>query len=61
MTTVVPDGENIRRAVKWLGSERKQNPDAKALALAEEAATNFDLSPAETEYLVRLAKGEIGK
>lgn len=61
MTTIVPDGENIRKAVKWVGCERKDNPQAKTSALVQEAEMKFDLSPAEAEYLARLVRGEIGK
>jgi hypothetical protein len=53
MPTIIPQGENVRRAVKWI-SEERQGPTAKKLSqLIEEAAVKFNLSPAETEYLAR--------
>jgi hypothetical protein len=56
MTTIMPDGEEIRKAVKWLSAERQQNPEKSVNKLAEEASLKFDLSPSESEYLLRFLK-----
>ena len=56
MTTIIPQGEELRRAVKWLSEERQTNPDKKIGALVDEACLKFDLSPSESEYLLRLIK-----
>ncbi len=61
MATIMPEGENIRRAVKWVGELRNENPEAKPSALVEDAAVRFDLTPAEAEYLARLVRGEMCK
>jgi hypothetical protein len=45
---VLPRGESLRRAVRWLSDERRH--DAAAI---EEAARRFDLTPAEEEFLLR--------
>jgi len=45
---LVPQGEPVRRAVKWLSEQAGW--DLKAV---EEAARRFDLSPAEEEFLIR--------
>jgi len=44
---LMPHGENLRRAVKWM-SDRRQH-DA---ATIEEASRRFDLSPIEEEFLL---------
>ena len=54
MTTVQPEGEQIRKAVKWIAAEKMDNPGKSRLKLIEEAGVKFDLSPAEEEYLTRL-------
>jgi hypothetical protein len=54
MATIVPQGENVRRAVKWISEERQSSPGRKLSKLVEEAAVRFNLSPAEGEYLSRL-------
>jgi hypothetical protein len=53
MATIVPQGENVRRAVKWISEERQSSPGRKLTKLVEEAAVRFNLSPAEGEYLSR--------
>jgi hypothetical protein len=56
MTTVQPEGEDLRKAVKWISEERKYNPQAKASKLIEEACLKFDLSPMDAEYLSNFLK-----
>jgi hypothetical protein len=58
MTTVQPEGEDIRRAIKWISEERKFNPDAKDSKLIEDACLKFDLSPMDAEYLRNFMKKE---
>lgn len=50
----MPEGEDIRNAVKWISEEQKYNPGKKRLdQLIEEACFKFDLSPLEAEFLRR--------
>jgi hypothetical protein len=56
MTTVQPQGEDLRKAVKWISEERKYNPGQKLLDLIEKACLKFDLSPMGAEYLLNLLK-----
>jgi hypothetical protein len=58
MTTIQPEGEDLRKAVKWIAEERKYNPDRKLTALIEEACLKFDLSPICEEFLARTLKEE---
>ena len=60
MTTVQPQGEDLRKAVKWISEERKYNPQAQSLKLIEEACLKFDLSPMDAEYLLNFLKSEKG-
>jgi hypothetical protein len=46
--TLLPHGEALRRAIRWLSDERRH--DAQAI---DEAARRFDLTPAEEEFLLR--------
>jgi hypothetical protein len=58
MTTVQPEGEDLRKAVKWISDER-QYGDAKTLVkLIEEASLKFDLSPLDAEYLINFFRRE---
>jgi hypothetical protein len=58
MTTIQPDSEDIRRAVKWITEERKHGATLSLEKLLEEASRKFDLSPLETEFLQRFVKNE---
>jgi hypothetical protein len=51
MTTIQPEGELIRKAVKWISNERQSDQSASLQKLIENAALKFNLSPMEVEYL----------
>jgi hypothetical protein len=48
---ILPGGEGIRQALKWLSDQRMATPGAPRMKLIEEAALRFDLTPLETEFL----------
>ncbi len=51
MSSILPRGESLRRAVRFV-SERLQEEDPPTLAaLVNEATLRFDLKPNEGEYL----------
>jgi len=56
MTTIQPDGENLRKAVKWISEEHREKPDRNYRIIIEEACLKFNLSPKDAEYLLKLAK-----
>ncbi len=49
---VIPAGEGIRMALRWLSDRRQEDPGAPRMKLVEEAALRFDLTPVETEFLI---------
>ena len=58
MTTVQPEGEDLRKAVKWISDERQYGDPKTLLLLIEEAGLKFDLSPMAVEYLVNFFRNE---
>jgi hypothetical protein len=58
MATIMPQGEDLRRAVKWISEERQSRPQKNIAKLVEEASVKFDLSPADGEYLLNFFKKE---
>ena len=54
--SIQPEGEEIRKAVKWISEERQYNPGKTTKQLIETACLKFDLSPLEAEYLYRCYK-----
>ena len=53
MTTIIPQGEDLRKAVKWISEERQSSPQRNLAKLVEEASIKFDLSPADGEFLFK--------
>jgi hypothetical protein len=51
MASQLPEGEEIRRAIRWISEVRESQPDRKLSKLVEEAALKFDLSPQQTDFL----------
>jgi hypothetical protein len=49
---ILPEGEQLRRAMQWINTEKQDRPDAKLVALIGEAALRFNLSPAQEEWLL---------
>jgi hypothetical protein len=56
MPTIMPEGEAIRQAVKWISQQCKENPGAGARKWVNEASARFNLSPREQEYLYQFCK-----
>ncbi len=51
--SIQPQGEDLRKAVKWVSDERTYSPGKELKALIDEACTKFDLSPKDAEFLRR--------
>ena len=58
MTTIQPEGDPIRKAVKWISDELQDQPDGNRQKLMEQAAVKFNLSPKDFEYLQKLIMSE---
>jgi hypothetical protein len=51
MTTVMPEGKAVSRAVKWISGELQEDPNKSIQILINHAVLHFDLSPNEAEFL----------
>ena len=51
--TILPEGEKLRKAIKWVSDERIANPEAKLFSLIGEACLKFDLPPKDEEFLIQ--------
>ncbi len=56
MAHPLPEGEDLRKAIKWLSDQRKADPSQDPLALAEKASLLFDLTPVNSEFLARFVR-----
>ena len=52
MHELLPDGDDIRRAVKWVSGTIQENPGKPVQPLVQEAIFKFDLSPRDAEFLI---------
>jgi hypothetical protein len=68
MTSIQPQGA-LKKAIQWISEKRKANIEAspeanseaspvKLAKLVDEAAFQFDLSPKDSEFLLRFVKQE---
>jgi hypothetical protein len=54
----MPEGESLRRALRWLDERVREEPAASRAKLVADAGVRFDLSPLEQEFLLsNWAKG----
>jgi ribosomal protein S2 len=56
MDLPIPENDAVKKAVKWIFSEMETDKELKRKDLVEKASVRFDLSPTETEYLMRASK-----
>lgn len=52
MPTIMPEGERVRQAVKFISAERMEDDKKSLRKLIQEACLRFNLSPKEEEELV---------
>lgn len=60
MATIMPHGEDIRKAVQWVSEVRQSSPEKNLGKLIEDASIRFNLSPAEYESLLKFFNGTEG-
>ena len=53
--SIQPEGEDLRKAVKWIAEEKKFNLQKSTKALVEEACLKFNLAPKDADFLYRKA------
>ena len=59
MSTLMPAGDDIRRAVKWISEKLEADPDQVRVKLIEEAVFKFDLSPLDAEFLMNFFRKKV--
>ena len=47
MATIMPEGERVRQAVKWIAAEKTEDDSRPIRKLIQAAAVRFNLSPKE--------------
>lgn len=52
MSNLLPEGEDLRRAVKWVSDNLQDDPDQPLQPLVQQAIFRFNLSPRDAELLI---------
>ncbi len=52
MSTIMPEGEDLHRAIKWISTNLQESPDQPLQKLVQEAIFKYDLSPRDSDYLI---------
>lgn len=53
MATIVPEGEAIKKAIKWISSMIEEKGEEHLNKFINEAIRRFDLSPKDSEFLIQ--------
>ena len=56
--SIMPEGDDLRKAIKWISEEREKDPNIKLEKLINEAGIRFDLPPNDTDFLTRFVKDQ---
>jgi len=57
MAVPLPEGELLRRAVRWISEQRELVPRPSLAELIDKAGERFNLSPKDSEFLVHFFTG----
>ena len=53
MTSVMPEGGAVRKAIQWVSKMREEGTKGSLAILVEQASVRFNLSPKDSEFLTR--------
>ena len=59
--SLLPEGEELRRAIKWISSRLNEDADQGLASLLQEAIFKFDLSPRDGEFLLNFYRKKTGQ
>jgi hypothetical protein len=51
--SILPDGEDLRKAVKWIDEQLQDKTEKPVSQLISDASLQFDLPPKDQEFLFR--------
>jgi len=58
LATIIPKGESLKQAIKWISAERQEDETKNLSLLIQKAALRFNLSPKEEDFLCNFYKEE---
>jgi hypothetical protein len=54
--SILPEGESVRKAVKWISEVLKDKPGSNIAQLIQQASLKYDLTPKDAEFLITFYK-----
>jgi hypothetical protein len=55
--SLYPEGENTRRAIRWISDRLREDASQPVMGLVHRAIAQFDLSPKEGQQLLEFYRG----
>jgi hypothetical protein len=55
---MMPEGEAVRKAIKWISEQVSEHPQEKPQKFVFEAITRFDLSPKDADFVVNFYRSQ---
>ncbi len=52
MSTIIPEAENVQKAIKWISANIEESSNQPLYKLIESAVFKYDLSPKDSEFLL---------
>ena len=59
--SLLPEGEELRRAIKWISSRLTEDADQGLAPLLQAAIFKFDISPKDAEFLLNFYRKKPGQ
>ena len=56
MHSIIPESEQLKRAVKWISEQLKEDENIPKQGLINEAISRFDLNPKQSMFLLSFYK-----
>jgi hypothetical protein len=54
--SIQSEGDDLRKAVRWISEQRQEDPEKRVSALVETASIKYDLSPRDETFLLRFIR-----
>jgi hypothetical protein len=61
MSEITPTGESLRRAVRYVSDQLREDAEKPLLSLVDEASQRFDLTPKQSEYLIQFYREALSR
>ncbi len=61
MTTIMPEGASVRKAIQWISQMREGGGQASLMSLIDQASIRFNLGPKDCDFLHRFFSEQEGK